>query len=190
MVSGSTTTGRTRRTIGIRRTRFCSVSARASFPRLFEVAVFLYGICKALLPAAEHLSRLIELQSQFLALSVRKQFPFPRNGDEELEDIQREDAIRDLRSFLLLFAEVCRVRLLQQIKKRILNSGADRVPCALGNMRSDPNPYQVSLFDSLNDRGALRERERERERMGAVSSLRAYHFDRESARGVAGVLAR
>lgn len=92
---------------------------------------------------------------------MRQELAFPCDGDEEFQDIQCEDAVSDLCRFPLFVGKIRCVGPLQQIEEGILDSRTNRVPCTLRYMGNDPQPYQVSLFDSMDDRGVLRERERE-----------------------------
>jgi hypothetical protein len=180
--SGSTITGRIPRITGIPRTRSSSVLARSFFPRSSKIAVFLCGIFQAFAPSTKHLSGFTQFQHQLFALSVGNELSFPCHGDEELQKVECCDALLQYVGLFFFGSKIGCVRPFQKIKKRILDSAADGVPCTLGNMRHDSHPDQISLFHSMDDGCTLRERE-----LSVSAWISAYHFGRELACGVGGI---
>ena len=161
-VCGWTTIGRNPTTRGILTTSLCSVSETAFFSAISKVAVFLFWILQAFLPTTKHFPYLFKFQSHLLAMCVWNEFSFPRHRYQEFQRIEHQHTFRYLFAFLLLFGKISDVWKLKQIKKLIFNPRTDRVSSTFSNMRSNTDPNQISLFDSIQNRGGI-ERERERE---------------------------
>ena len=122
------------------------------------VAVFLFGIAEIFLPTPEHLARFLELQRNIFAVLVGNELAFPCDRNEKFERIQNQDAIGYLFRFLLLFGKISDISKLEQIEKFIFNSRAYGIPGSFGDMRNNINPNQISLFDSIQDRGGVENR--------------------------------
>ncbi len=119
---------------------------------LLEGAVFLLWIGEALLPAAEHLARFIELLCDFRVMSIRHELALPRYIQKILQRVEGEHALDYSFYFLLplgIIREICQ---LQQIKEFVLDTLSDGVSLSTCHMLGNANPEQISLFETLKNR--------------------------------------